>query len=122
MMPVGLGLSFKETRSNAPNLIVARKGVALEVYLSRLARFQQGLDFHGFRHQFVTRDFQGPSYLLSEAGDSRAAKAVFRLAQKALCIVTGDSAMRFGKVNRCISQQSSTQRNDQLAQVSIFGF
>jgi hypothetical protein len=28
----------QETRSNASNLIIARKGVALEVYLSRLAR------------------------------------------------------------------------------------
>jgi hypothetical protein len=60
--------------------------------------------------------------LLSEASDSRAAKAVVRLTHKTLRIVSGRRVMRFGKANRCISQQSSTQRNDQLAQVSIFGF
>jgi hypothetical protein len=66
--------------------------------------FQHGFDFDGFRHQLVTCDFQGPSYLLSKAGDSRAVKTVFRLAQKALCIGARGIAMRLGKVDCYIPQ------------------
>jgi hypothetical protein len=79
---------------------------------------QYRFDFNSFRHELVTRGFEAFGYFFSEARESRAAKTFLRLAQEALGIAIGSAIL--GRVDRCLSQQRSTERNDQIAKTLIF--
>jgi hypothetical protein len=79
---------------------------------------QLRFDFADFRHELVTCGIETIGYFFLEAGQPSAAKALFRVLQEALGNARVMTIPR--RVEGYISQQRSTQRNDQVAKTLIF--
>jgi hypothetical protein len=76
-------------------------------------------DFDCFHQELVTRYFQSISDFCFEARYSRAAKAIFRLANELLSIGAVRGATALVKVYRDIPKHRSSYRNNQVSEMLI---